>query len=170
ATPACGGGGGGKKPPPPPRRGRAPPSPPRGRGRWTGEKGGPSCAFSCGGSFRSSPPCKAWRGAPPPQSSRGVCTQKHWGREHHHVIEAHGIHGALGELHLTVKPGRRRLRQLLLVHDAAGHVLVERTIGVQQAGRGAAVAERLGDVAQHVVVDAVGHFRPERGFVDVGVA
>ena len=95
--------------------------------------------------------------------------RKHRRREHHHVIDAHRIHGALAELHLTMKPGRRRLGQFLLVHDAAGNVLVERTIGVQQAGRGAAVAERFGDVAQHVVVDAVGHFRPERRFVDVRV-
>ena len=73
------------------------------------------------------------------------------------------------ELHLAMQPGRRRLGQLLLVHDAAGDVLVERTVGVQQAGRRTAVAERFGDVAQHVVVDAVGDLRPERGLVDVGV-
>ena len=95
--------------------------------------------------------------------------REHRGREHHHVIDAQRIHGALGELHLTMQAGRRRLGQLLLVHDAAGHVLVERAVGVQQAGRRAAVAERLGDVAQNLVVDAVGDFRPERGFVDVGI-
>jgi len=55
------------------------------------------------------------------------------------------------------------------VHDAAGHVLVERAVGVQQAGRRAAVAERLGDVAQNLVVNAVGDFRPERSFIDVGI-
>ena len=78
------------------------------------------------------------------------------------------IHGALGELHLAMQPGRRRLGQLLLVHDAAGDVLVERTIGVQQAGD-AALAERFRDVAQHLVVDAVGDLRPERGLVDMGI-
>ena len=95
--------------------------------------------------------------------------REHRGREHHHVVDAHGVHGALGELHLAMQAGRRRLGQLLLVHDAAGNVLVERTVGVQQAGRRAAVAERFGDVAQHFVVDAVGDLRPERGLVDVGV-
>ena len=30
-------------------------------------------------------------------------------------------------------------------------------------------SERLRDVAQHLVVDAVGHLRPKRRFVDVGV-
>jgi hypothetical protein len=94
--------------------------------------------------------------------------REHRGREHHHVVDAERVHGALRELHLAMQPGRRRLGQLLLVHDAAGDVLVERAVGVQQAGD-AAVAERLGDVAQHVVVDALGDLRPERGLVDVSV-
>ena len=104
----------------------------------------------------------------------GVGLRVHAEREHrrwkhHHVIDAEGIHGALSELHLAVQPGRRRLAQVLLVHDAAGHVLVKRTVGVEQAGTAAAFAERLGNVAQNFVVDAVGDFGPERGLVDVGI-
>ena len=96
--------------------------------------------------------------------------REHGGREHHHVVDAQRIHGALRELHLTMQPGRGRLAQLLLVHDAAGDVLVERTVGVQQTGRrAAAVAERFRDVTQHLIVDAIGDLGPERGFVDVGV-
>jgi hypothetical protein len=68
-----------------------------------------------------------------------------------------------------MQAGRRRLGQLLLVHDAAGNVLVKRAVGVQQAGRRAAVAKRFGDVAQDLVVDAVGDLRPERRLVDVRV-
>ena len=95
--------------------------------------------------------------------------REHGGREHHHVVDAERIHGALRELHLTMQPGRGRLGQLLLVHDAAGDVLVERTIGVQQTRRRAAIAEGFRDVTQHVVIDAVGDLGPERGLVDVGV-
>jgi hypothetical protein len=47
--------------------------------------------------------------------------------------------------------------------------LVERPVDVQQAGRRTSVAECLGDVAQDLVVDAVGDFRPERGFIHVGI-
>ena len=41
----------------------------------------------------------------------GICLRmhaerQHGGREHHHVIDAHGIHSALAKLHLPVQPGR----------------------------------------------------------------
>ena len=96
--------------------------------------------------------------------------RKHGGWKHHHIVNAHGIHGALAELDLAMQPGRSRLGQRLLVHDAAGHVLIERAIGVQQTRRRTrTIAEGLRDVAQNVVVDALGDFRPERYLVDMGI-
>ena len=96
--------------------------------------------------------------------------REHRGREHDHVVDAHRVHGALGELHLAVQARRGRLALELLVGNASGDVLVKRAVGVQQPGRrAAAIAERMRDVAQHVVVDAVGDLGPERGFIDVGI-
>src|SRR6202022_1573421 len=69
-----------------------------------------------------------------------------------------------------VQAGRRGFGNCLLVHDAAAHVLIERTVGVEEPGRRAgAVAKCLCDVTQDIVVDAVGDFRPERSLVDVSI-
>ena len=97
---------------------------------------------------------------------------EHRGREHHHVVDPHGVHGAADQGHLAVgRAVRHRLAQALLMRDAPVDVLIGHAgHRVEQAGRRAdPVAERLRHLTVDVVVDAVGHVRPERGLGDVGV-
>jgi hypothetical protein len=98
--------------------------------------------------------------------------QQHRRRERHRVVDAHAVHRPSGQLDLTMRAlTGHRLRLLLLVRDAAEHVL-ERHAGlrVQQAWwRAAALAERLRRLPKVVIVDAVGDVGPECGLGDVRI-
>ena len=63
---------------------------------------------------------------------------QHRGREHHHVIDAHRIHGALHQRHLGMgAPAGHRFGQALLVRNAAEHVLMQKSRRrVEKARRG----------------------------------
>ena len=96
---------------------------------------------------------------------------QHRGRKHHHVIDAHRIHGALNQRHLGVGAAARDgFAEPLLVRDAAEDVLVEHARrGIEEAGRVAAFFEG----ARHLLVDVALHpiddFGPERRLGDMGV-
>ncbi len=60
---------------------------------------------------------------------------QHRGRKHHHVIDAHAVHGALDEGDLGVGlAGRHRFAETLLMGNAPEHVLIEQARrGVEEA-------------------------------------
>ena len=98
---------------------------------------------------------------------------QHRRREHHLVVEAHGVHGAARKLgEMVALAAVDRLGQRHLVGNAAVDVLEGHArLGIEQRRVGGAGphGHRLAHLADHVVVDEIDDLGPELGLGDVRV-